>query len=569
MSVTTRLATVPGWLRWTSFVEQTRDPEAGQRAVLERILAANGETAFGRRYEFSRLRGVAAFQDALPISDYEAHRPWIDRIQAGERAVLTADEPYMFSLTSGTTGAPKFVPVNGSSRRSVRQLSSMWLYRAGLQHAGLLDRRSLVVVSPAIEGHTSGGLPFGSSSGHIYQNAPWTLRRKYAVSYPVFTIKDFEAKYYCIMRFALEHRVSFLATPNPSTVLKLVETADLRRDTLVRDITGGTLDSSVDVPPEVRRQLTPHLRPNPGRARALAAMVERTGALAPKEYWPDLALIGCWKGGSVGATLGRLQSWFAPGVPFRDIGYLASEGQMTLPIQDNGCAGVLALDANFYEFIPEGEIEGYRGRSLTAWQLEPGASYYVLVTTPAGLYRYDMNDIVRVAGFFNRAPLLEFVRKGRDMVSLTGEKLHVGQLVQAVVAAQRATGVEAVYFRALGHPDSCRYSLELEFSQGPIADDAATRLGAAIDRELARLNIEYDQKRRSGRLAAPTVRVMARGWSARRIQGKIAARGRDVQFKDALLALAGDDEDTPEVIKELGGGEGVPPARSPEASLPQ
>ena len=290
------------------------------------------------------------------------------------------------------------------------------------------------MVSPAVEGYTQGGTPFGSASGYIYQNAAWAIRRSYDLPYSVFSIADYDAKYYAIMR--------------------LVTTADGRRDQVIRDIHDGAIDRELDIAPELRRELSARLRPNPVRARELERIVEREGFLDPKGYWPDLSLVGCWKGGSVGVTVERLKPWFGDEMPFRDIGYRASEAQMTLPVQDEGSAGILALDTNFYEFVPEAAMEREDARVLTAGQMEEGESYYVLLTTPTGLYRYDINDVVRVAGFYRQTPMLEFVRKGRDMVSLTGEKLHVGQLIQAMAVAQERTGMQVAHYRAIGNVET-------------------------------------------------------------------------------------------------------------------
>ena len=91
------------------------------------------------------------------------------------------------------------------------------------------------------------------------------------------------------------------------------------------------------------------------RAAELERMVNHYGALRPKDYWPELRMIGCWKGGSVGVRLNELSHWFGDGVVVRDLGYMASEAQMTLPIADAGCAGVLDISANFYEFIPKAQ----------------------------------------------------------------------------------------------------------------------------------------------------------------------------------------------------------------------
>ncbi len=551
MSVVSRLLRLQGRMAWRSFDRATRDPDAVQLRLLQRILDDNVNSAFGREHGFASISGFKEYREAGQVGDYEAVRPWVDRIMAGERRVLTHDDPYLFAMTSGTAGQPKLIPVTTATSKFVSALSRLWLYRSTVDHPGVLGDKALIIVSPAIEGYTDSGIPYGSASGYIYRNAAWMIRRRYAVPYPVFGIKNYEAKYYGIMRFALEQQLSLIGTPNPSTILRLVDTANTHAERIIRDIHDGTISEDADIEPELRADLTARLRPNAARATELDAILNREQALKPRDYWPRLALVGCWKGGSVGAAVDRLRPWFPDGMAFRDPGFLASEANFTLPIEDEGSRGILAITGNIYEFIPEDEIDSSNPRILTAGQLDDGGSYYVIVTTQSGLYRYDINDVVRVNGFHNRTPKIEFLRKGRDMLSLEGEKLHVGQLIEAMRGAQAATGMTVEYFRALGHPADNRYSLQLELRDAAESEDAIIRLGRAIDEGLSRLNIEYEQKRGSGRLHPPLLQVMAAGWSSRRLAAKMASAVRDVQYKDALLALAGDDTDESEVRREL------------------
>ncbi len=151
---------------------------------------------------------------------------------------------------------------------------------------------------------------------------------------------------------------------------------------------------------------------------------------------------------------------------------------MTLPISDSGSAGILALDENFYEFIPESEIASPSPTLLTCAELEEGSSYYLILTTPGGLYRYDINDVVRVAGFFNRTPLIEFVRKGRDVTNITGEKLHVNQVIQAMAQAQSAADIAVQHFRACADVERSLYAFlrgigRRHAGSGAIVTDAA------------------------------------------------------------------------------------------------
>ena len=91
---------------------------------------------------------------------------------------------------------------------------------------------------------------------------------------------------------------------------------------------------------------------------------------------------------------------------------------------------------------------------LLAHELEVGRRYGVVLSGANGLYRYDLNDVVEVQGRHHRAPLLAFVRKGRDMTSITGEKLHVNHVRDAVRQAEDATRVEVWQYRLI--PTSTR-----------------------------------------------------------------------------------------------------------------
>jgi hypothetical protein len=464
----------------------------------------------------------------------------VQRAAGGETDVLTSEPVLMFALTSGSTGQPKLIPVTASSRRNHRQITRLWYHRAAIDHPDLFSGKLLGAVSPSDEGRTSAGIPFGAASGLIYRSSPSWIQNAFAVPYEVARVEKFEAKYYLTMRLALEHDVTFFGTPNPSTILKLIEIVNRRKIELIRDICDGTIDPDCEAPAELKRALARRLRKNPARARRLESLIKYDGTLRPKEYWPRLQLIGCWKGGTVGIRLNEFGRWFGK-TPVRDLGYMASEAQMTLPISDAGSAGILAVAENFYEFVPEAEIGSPAPVVLTCAELEQGRTYYIVVTTPGGLYRYDINDVVRVTGFHNRTPLIEFVRKGRDMTNITGEKLHVNHVIEAMQAAQSAADVRVQHFRACADAEKSCYAFALEMNGSPPDDARLSRILLELDMSLRKLNVEYAQKRESGRLAPPVLWLMKPGWFERKAAAAVNSGARDVQFKSSLLVSVPED----------------------------
>jgi len=536
MGIIVKAAAFVARRQWTRWEELTNRPQDTQDRLLLRIITRNRSTRFGGDHRFDAIHTLRDYRKQVDIGDYERLRPYMERAKNGEANTLTEEPIVMFTMTSGSTGEPKLIPVTETSRRNHRQLTRFWYYRALVDHPDLFSGKLLGVVSPAIEGRTAGGIPFGSASGLVYQSSPSWIQNANAAPREIAEVKDFEAKYYLTMRLALEHDITFLGTPNPSTILKLVESVNQNKYEIIKDICDGTLTARCNLQPEMRAALAGRLRKNPARAKRLESLIKNDGTLRPKEYWPRLQLMGCWKGGTVGVRLKEFARWFAKATPVRDLGYMASEAQMTLPISDEGSAGILAINENFYEFIPESEIGSPAPTTLTCAEIEKGASYYLVLTTPAGLYRYDINDIVRVAGFYNQTPLIEFVCKGRDVTNITGEKLHVNHVIQAMAQAQNAARMAVQHFRACADVEKSRYSFFVELDGVMPTQERLVQLLHELDASLRVLNVEYAQKRESRRLDAPVLCVMKSGWYKRKANAVLQPGTRDVQFKAQLLS---------------------------------
>jgi len=98
--------------------------------------------------------------------------------------VLFPGRPLMYNQSSGTTAQPKLIPVTPYNyERTIRNRGKLWLYGLTRHYPGVFAGGDLGVVSPAVEGHTEDGTPFGSLSGLIYQNIdpPYTMPNVNAV----------------------------------------------------------------------------------------------------------------------------------------------------------------------------------------------------------------------------------------------------------------------------------------------------------------------------------------------------------------------------------------------------
>lgn len=527
------------------YEKATMNPAQAQVDKLLSIVRKNADTEYGRRYGFADISTVTDYQQQVPVITYEDIRGYIERVASGENNILTVEPPLMFARTSGTMGHPKYIIVTPTCRHKEHSgVMSIWGYHLLSSHPNMQKGLSVTLVSTAIEGYTSAGIPYGSTSGCIYKDMPAIFRRKYAIPYHVFEIKDYHAKYYTVMRIAMEQDASVISTANPSSILKMCEKGNEFGEDIIRDIRDGTLSYKFPIEDKIRVNIEKFLYPNRPRSEFLAAVREkRGGLLLPADYWPNLNLITCWKGGTVGHYIEKFPQWFNPdgnrNIPIRDWGYLSSEARCSIPLSDDGSAGALAILTNFYEFVEVEQQQQYpdspdKWDYLTADQLKDGGEYYIFITTTGGLYRYDINDIVRVEGYYNNTPRITFVRKGRDMTNITGEKLSANQVIEATHRSAAQRGITALHFKAEADPDQSRYIINVEFAED-ITQEQGRDFLIGFDNNLKQINIEYKGKRDSMRLEAPVLFVMRGGWFER-CQKELTKNGnRTFQAKEKIL----------------------------------
>lgn len=538
-------------LKARAFEGSTRSPIGFQAKILLEYLDRNKKTEYGIKYNFSAIRSVEEYQRLVPVNDCETIRPYVERMANGEPNLLTADKVVSFGLTSGTTGKPKLIPITAYSRAKKSGLSDLWAYYIARDHPGILDGKILALISPEVEGYTQAHIPYGAETGHGYRNLPWFVKRLYAIPDEVFDIPDYDARYYCTLRIGMEHNITTLATLNPSAIILLCQKVEKWQDDIIDDIENGTLNKKLDIPEGIRARIGSRLKPNSKRAGELKTILKEKGKLLPKYFWPGLLLIECWKGGTVKLYLKELPEYFGD-VPVRDFGCLSTEARSSIPMSDYGAGGVLAINTNFYEFIPKEDMGKPSKRFLLCDQLEKGKEYFMVVTTPGGLYRYNIDDIIIVDGFFNKTPMIEFVQKGLHAISITGEKLYESHVNEAVNTALDRNKLFLDFFSATIQWDKPpRYIFLVEFNNDPSNDEKKALL-KSIEEELYKQNAEYLHIRRSQLLGSPILKVVRKGDFDRYRAKKISEGAQDGQFKVPELVQDPDFEKNFNIAEEIG-----------------
>lgn len=521
-----KIIAIPVRRHLAQFEAATYRPREVQEALLLDILRYQAATGFGRDHHFDTAHSVADFRSRVPVAGYEYVEPYIVRVRKGETGALLSDpNVLMFALTSGTTAARKYIPVTRQYLADYRRGWNIWGLRAFRAHPAVKLRPTVQLSGDWDEHRTESGVPCGAVTGLTATMQKRLIRWLYCVPPCVGKVKDARSKYYVALRLSLPRSVGMIIAANPSTLIALARAGHEEREALIRDIADGTLSVDLDLPADMRAEITRRLRPNRKRACELEEVISRTGTFYPRDYWPGTFLLGNWTGGSMGAYLRHYPYYFGTTNPVRDIGLIASEGRMTIPVADNTPAGVLDVTTHYFEFIPEAEGDSPNPTVLGAHELKEGANYYILLTTAYGLYRYHIHDLVRCTGFYNSTPLLEFLGKGANFANITGEKLSEHQVTHAMADVLHDLDLAlSSYSLAPCWPsdeaEQPYYGLFVE--RGELPEHAASQLAHSLDDRLRRANIEYDAKRSSQRLGLVRIEVVAPGfwqrWDRERLQ---------------------------------------------------
>jgi hypothetical protein len=521
------------WTHWRPFVHAAKHPGQIQRALLQQLLRRNATTRFGKEHRLDTVSTYDDFIGAVPVQTYETLRPYIeDQEQTGEPALNIA-QPVMYAKTSGTTGQAKLIPILPTTLQEHKRSQAIQSYVQFATEPRAYYGRCVAIVSPAEEGTLDTGTPYGSTSGFMYQNMPRLAKVKYVLPYQVFEIEDYDLKYLLILRLGVAYRdVTHLACANPSTLVKLLAVLAVNRTTLLRDITQQTFSRIDELPVDVQAVIRPRLLCTPRRVTELQTILTLSQPTFA-DLWPELQMVSTWTGGSCGIPLARVRPTLPPTARVAELGYLASELRGTLMVDLNRNIGIPTIHENFFEFVERDDWDAGRQAFLTIDQLTEGKEYYIFPTTAAGLYRYFMNDIVRVTGLFYNTPTIEFVQKGKGVTNITGEKLYESQVITAVRTAEDATGFVSGFFLMFADTVQERYRLVVECATP--TDSWVQQTVESVERHLMAGNVEYAAKRASGRLQPLELLPVRSGTGDAYKQHCLQQGQREGQFK--LIAL--------------------------------
>lgn len=513
---------------WWRLIKACKKPVHAQQTVLSKIIKGNQKTQFGLDHGFAHLQGVDDFRAAVTIREYASYQEYLDHQLTLGGNYLLNDKVVYLAKTSGTTGAPKYIPITEAALNALTRSQQISVFSVLASYPELFHGDSFVLVDEEEE-ETHLGYSAGSMSGKVYGQSPAIIRNKNRVPKSLSEIADHRQRYLVLALAALcSPNVTLFSTANPSTLLKLNSTInedrEMLKSILERWEAGVPTDGQV-ANAFIMKMLNSYEPELIGRA---IRVLNSSADIRVRDYFPNLKIVFCWTKGSCGYPVKTLKQQLPERAHVVEVGLVSSEFRATVNMNavENLC--VPLLEDNFYEFIEPKRYESGERDTLLIEELAEDTEYYLIVTTQSGLYRYFINDIVKTGKKVYNTFSLEFVRKGKGCTNITGEKLTEFDVVSFFAGSDK----RVPFFLAVCFPELGKYKLFVESTE-PIEEK---RLHA----HLCKSNLEYKSKTLSGRLPPIEIVRLKQGEGQRYRAWLGEGKGRAWQFKFMHLVYDSD-----------------------------
>ncbi|MBQ5905275.1 MAG: GH3 auxin-responsive promoter family protein [Clostridia bacterium] len=492
----------------------TSIPFETQEKILLQIMDENKDTEYGKKIGFKDVHSIEDFQRIVPLSTYDTYDNYVERMLNGEENLMMARKCKRYCSSSGSVGKPKVLPKSGKDLWNMQCMgfaatpacASRWFKEQGMKFP-----KQVGPVAILLTGHEMKDGKMCNGAGQV----PFTYLKpisKFFMTTPNDFMypenEDAVDSTYFHLRFALQRKdVTFLGSMVVTLLTTMFDYFENNWELVCNDIEKGTIDPSVKCPPELRAKWEKKFKPMPKRAAEIRRECEK-GFDEPiaKRIWPDFV----WSYGMVGSTLAfyveKLRRYIGD-APIHNMGYAAAEGYMAMPVELNVNDYVLLPRSIFFEFIPIDDPECKR--PLTMQEIEVGKEYELVVTNFSGLYRYQIEDVVRVTGFYNKTPKVEFLYRNNLAMNIANEKTTTQMVDWAALETQKKAGVSftGYSFYADTSVDPVRYMLLAE-PETEIPDERIPEIEAILDEYLSESNEKYFKYRRWGMLAAPKLSIL-------------------------------------------------------------
>lgn len=452
------------------FESLTKDAKRVQIETLHKILKDNCEAEYLKKWNLDGKFDPQTYSSCVPIVTHKDLEPYIQKIAEGaSHPVLTGKPITTITLSSGTTqGKPKFVPYNDELTETTMQI-----YRTSFAFRNrefpIENGKALSFIFGSKQFTTKGGLVAGTATTNVYRSAQFkkTMQLMQTPSCSpdeVIFGPDFHQSLYCHLLCGLIFReeIQLISSTFAHSIVHSFRTFEVVWEELCSDIRTGVLSARITVP-SLRTAMSRVLTRNPELADKIKnkcmGLTDWNGLIP--EMFPNCKYIYAIMTGSMEPYLKKLRV-YAGRVRLLGADYGSSEGWIGANVNPHlppeMTTYTVLPNIGYFEFLPLRDVElaGQDEREpkpeFLFNQVEPkpvgltdvqvGEEYEVVVTNFAGLYRYRLGDVVKVIGFHNSTPNLQFVCRRNLLLTINLDKNTEKDLQLSVETAAKLLTAE-------------------------------------------------------------------------------------------------------------------------------
>ncbi|KAL2336147.1 hypothetical protein Fmac_010593 [Flemingia macrophylla] len=536
------------------FERVTKDAERIQRETLEKILEDNASAEYLLNLGLNGRTDPESFKAFVPLVTHKDLEPYINRMLDGDfSSILTGKPITTMSLSSGTTqGKPKYVPWNDELFGTTLQIyHTSFAFRN--REFPINNGKALSFIYSSKQFKTKGGVLAGTATTNVFRNPGYRHAMK-AIQSPccspdeVIFGPDFHQSLYCHLLCGLIFReeVQLVSSTFAHSIMYAFRTFEQLWEELCVDIREGVLNSKVTVP-SIRTAMSKLLKPDP----ELASLIHKKCmglsnwyGLIP-ELFPNAKYVYGIMTGSMEPYLKKLRH-YAGELPLLTSDYGSSEGWIGTNVKPRVppelATYTVLPQIGYFEFIPLTDLEGTKGdasflcmdpKPVGLTEVKLGEEYEIVITNPAGLYRYRLGDVVKVTGFHNSAPEVKFVRRSNLLLTINIDKNTEKDLQIAVeTASQFLAGEKLEVVDYTSHIDLTKepghYVIFWEIS-GEASEEVLAECCNCMDKSF--VDAGYTSSRKVNCIGALELRVVRRGTFQKILEHSLALGAAVSQFK--------------------------------------
>ncbi|CAL5433103.1 unnamed protein product [Camellia sinensis] len=446
----------------TKLEETTKDAPRHQLDTLRAILERNAAVRYLHRgYPTPSAVDAATFRRFVPLSCYDDdYADHILRIADGDddddRPLLSVDSLVCFFYSSGTSSMkPKLIPYFDSApSKAISFLAhqgSAAILRRLFPPRPFVNKILWFMYAGDVK-NTKGGYKAMAASAFPFQSNNPNASRFLSMSVSpkeVILGSDVEQQMYCHLLCGLRHSdlVDGIRAPYAAGLVRAICLLESKWEQLCQDLEYGypssgifdvaTRDSVIEVLSEPQPELAK-------RYRSICEEEDWGGILS--KLWPNARYIKCVTTGSMEQYYSKIK-YYGGELPVLGGDYFASECCVGINLDISQPPELTRFTmlptAAYFEFLPFdiNKMSAREEETVDLTGVEMGKMYEVVVTTYRGLYRYRLGDIVKVVGFYNSSPQVEFVMRAPKTPS---EILTEGDLMSAMKSFQQVLRNEAM-----------------------------------------------------------------------------------------------------------------------------